>query len=99
MSDEKLNDLIIAKLEKVNDAVQETKLDIVEIKGDLLNHIRRTDIAEENLTELKTYIDAVKLDSDKRIGKFEGWYDKFHFLGWLIAGGISILHLVKDFLK
>lgn len=90
MSDERILD----KLDKIEGAVQETKLDIVEIRADLNNHIRRTDLAEQNIV-------IVKEESNKRLTKLEKFSEKFHYLGWIISGVLAVvealdkLHLLK----
>lgn len=90
MSDERIFD----KLDKIENAVQETKIDIVEIRSDLNHHIQRTALAEEN-------IEIVRKDSNTRLSKLEEFSTKFHYVGWVVGGIMTIiealdrLHLLK----
>ncbi len=90
MSDERILD----KLDKIESAVQETKLDIVEIRSDLNHHISRTKLAEEN-------IEILRKDSTTRLTKLEKFSEKFHYVGWIISGVLAVvealdkLHLIK----
>lgn len=103
MSDEiNVTERILNTLEKIDDAVRETQLDVASTKGDItaikvdLNyHVMRTNLAEQNIEQLR-------LESDVRLKKLEKWSDKFHFLGWLVAGVVSIAEVgirVFDYFK
>lgn len=103
MSDEvNVTERILDKLNKIDDAVRITQLEIVEIKGDLKEHMSRTLAVEKNneLIDLKT--DAFYKSNEVRITKLEKWSDKFHFLGWIIAGAVSVAEVgirVIDYFK
>lgn len=79
-----INDRILDKLQIIDDAVQETKLELVQIKSDVAYHIQRTDLAEENTANIKK-------ETDARLVKLEKWYDKFHYFGWLLFAGFGII--------
>lgn len=89
------NNKLWDKLEKIDSAVCDTRIDIAAIKVDLNYHVKRTDLAEANIEE-------VRKDSNVRLAKLEKWYANWHFLGWLIAGAFSLFQgypYVVEFLK
>lgn len=96
MSDEvNVTERMLDTLEKIDDSVRETQVDIAKIKVDLSYHIKRSDLNEES-------INLVRQESNARLTKLEKWSDKFHFLGWLVAGAVSIAEVsirVFDYFK
>lgn len=85
MSDQvNVTEIILNKLNKIEDSVNETKVDISAIKVDLNYHIKRSDMNEAR-------IEQVDENADKRITKLEKWSDKWHFVGWFITGLVGIL--------
>jgi hypothetical protein len=50
----------LAKLDAIAESQTATRIDIAEIRRDVAHHIRRTEIAEEQLTELRRDLGPIK---------------------------------------
>lgn len=73
------------KIDKLTDALIELKIEQVEIKLDLKDHIRRTEIAEERLDNFEDNIMPL--------------LEKVKFTKWIFSGICFVTTLVLGYLK
>lgn len=93
---------ILDKLNKIDDAVRGTQIEIVEIKADLKEHMSRTLAVEKTNVLIDQKTDAFYQSNSDRIAKLEKWSDKFHTLGWLFGGLIAVAEVgfrIFDYFK
>jgi hypothetical protein len=79
---------MMAKLDQVVAIHTEMQIDIAEIRRDIAHHIKRTDLAEENLADLRADVRPIK----KHVAMIEG---AFKLLGVLAV----LMGLVTGYLK
>lgn len=81
---------VLDKLDNLDSGQQEIKLEIVQIKADLKEHMARTSAVEHTNELLEKKVENSNQVTNTRLGKLEKWYDKFHFLGWLLFAGLGL---------
>jgi hypothetical protein len=97
MADEiNITERILNKLEKLDERLDDTSLSLIEIKGDLKEHMSRTLAVEKTNELIDKKTDAFYQRNSERITKLEKWYDKFHYLGWLGLGAIGVLEAARN---
>ena len=97
---EKWLERLESKVDKQDERLDKLDGTLIEIKGDLKDHMRRSIANEEATVLLKEFIDTHKEESNLRLAKLEKVKDRFHFLGWVcltllgVYETLSKLHLL-----
>lgn len=98
MADEKRQDRLEVKLDKQDERLDEITLTLTEIKADWRDHMRRSLANEEanELTNQRLDLDRERFEKEKklidvRINSLELVKSNLQFLGWVLAGLISLL--------
>lgn len=83
------HDDINQKLEVIEREIVEIKLILVRQEENIRHHIRRTDLAEENLKELRNQLKPI----ETHVRHVEGALKVFGFISVLVAVAVSIIQL------
>lgn len=85
MNIEKYFESLDRKIDKLTESLIEIKIEQIEIKLDLKEHIRRTEIAEERLEQIESRVTPL--------------LEKVKFTKWIFSGVCFVSSLVMAYLK
>lgn len=90
-------DKLESKIDKQTERLDDINATLTEIKVDLRDHMRRTQLNEEAVKLLTEHVNEVTEKAEKRLEYVEKLKDRLHFLGWLFSGLLGLIQALSYF--